>query len=160
MRKLIILVTGALILLLVNIGIYQRHELKNNGRIIFLELAPKDPRSIMQGDYMALHFKIANDAFGFGRIKNGEDGYLIAELDTKNIAQFKRLDNHSALSSNEIKLRYRVRNEFVKFATNAYFFEEGKAANYETAKYGEFRVSNEGEMLLTQLRDKDLAILK
>lgn len=160
MRKNIIIATGVLILLLVNINIYQRHALKHNGRIIFLELAPKDPRSLMQGDYMALNFKIANDAFGFGHIKNAKDGYLIAELDNKNIAQFKYLDNQRELSNNEIKLRYRVRNEFIKFATNAYFFEEGSAEQYEKAKYGEFRISDDGEMLLTQLRDKDLAVLK
>lgn len=159
MRKLIIIITGVLILLLVNINIYQRQQLRNNGRVVFLELAPKDPRSIMQGDYMALNFKIANEAFGFGRIENGKDGYVVAELDTKNIAQFKRLANDTPLAQNEILLRYRICNERVKFATNAYFFEEGQAERYQNAKYGEFRVSEKGEMLLSQLRDANLKVL-
>ncbi|CAG1021567.1 hypothetical protein DOJK_01082 [Patescibacteria group bacterium] len=159
MRKIIIIVTGVLILLAVNFTIYQRQELRNNGRIIYLELVPVDPRSLMQGDYMALNYKIANDAFGFGRISEGKDGYLIAELNEKNIASFKRLDNKESLAKNEILLRYRVREERVKFATNAYFFEEGQAEKFEKAKYGEFRVSDNGELLLMQLRDKDLAVL-
>jgi uncharacterized membrane-anchored protein len=159
MRKIIILVTGVLILLSVNITIYQRQQLRNNGRVIYLELAPVDPRSLMQGDYMALNYKIANDAFGFGRIKEAKDGYLIAELNEKNIATFKRLANDEPLANNEVLLRYRVRNEQVKFATNAYFFEEGQAALYQSAKYGEFRVSEDGELLLTQLRDVNLAVL-
>jgi uncharacterized membrane-anchored protein len=159
MRKIIILVTGVLILLAVNITIYQRQQLRNNGRVIYLELAPIDPRSLMQGDYMALNYNIANDAVGFGRIKEGKDGYLIAELNEKNIASFKRLANDEPLANNEVLLRYRVRNEQIKFATNAYFFEEGQANNYQSAKYGEFRVSEDGELLLTQLRDVDLAVL-
>jgi uncharacterized membrane-anchored protein len=159
MRKIIILVTGVLILLSVNITIYQRQQLRNNGRVIYLELAPVDPRSLMQGDYMALNYKIANDAFGFGRIKEGKDGYLIAELNEKNIASFKRLANDVPLANNEVLLRYRIRNEQVKFATNAYFFEEGQAERYQSAKYGEFRVSEDGELLLTQLRDVNLAVL-
>ena len=159
MRKIIILVTGVLILLAVNITIYQRQQLRNNGRVIYLELAPVDPRSLMQGDYMALNYKIANDAFGFGRIKKAKDGYLIAELNDKNIATFKRLADDTALANNEILLRYRIRNEQVKFATNAYFFEEGQAERYQNAKYGEFRVSKDGELLLTQLRDINLAVL-
>ncbi|MFI3190128.1 hypothetical protein BCS42_11940 [Crenothrix sp. D3] len=159
MRKIIILVTGVLILLAVNITIYQRQQLRNNGRVIYLELAPVDPRSLMQGDYMALNYNIANNAFGFGRIKEGKDGYLIAELNEKNIATFKRLANDAPLANNEVLLRYRIRNEQIKFATNAYFFEEGQAERYQSAKYGEFRVSEDGELLLTQLRDVNLAVL-
>jgi uncharacterized membrane-anchored protein len=159
MRKIIILVTGVLILLAVNITIYQRQQLRNNGRVIYLELAPVDPRSLMQGDYMALNYKIANDAVGFGRIKEGKDGYLIAELNEKNIASFKRLVNDEPLANNEVLLRYRIRNERIKFATNAYFFEEGQAERYQSAKYGEFRVSEDGELLLTRLRDVNLAVL-
>ncbi|MFI3219318.1 MAG: GDYXXLXY domain-containing protein [Methylococcales bacterium] len=81
------------------------------------------------------------------------------ELDEKNIASFKRLANDTPLANNEILLRYRIRNEQVKFATNAYFFEEGQAERYQSAKYGEFRVSEDGELLLTQLRDVNLAVL-
>jgi uncharacterized membrane-anchored protein len=44
----------------------------------------------------------------------------------------------------------------VKFATNAYFFQEGTAARYEPARYGEFRVAPDGDLLLTGLRGKDL----
>ena len=56
-------------------------------------------------------------------------------------------------------LRYRIRNDQVKFASNAFFFEEGSAQHYQPARYGEFRVSADGEMLLTNLRGADLAVL-
>ena len=60
------------------------------------------------------------------------------------------------LSENETLLNYRVRNGTVKFATNAFFFQEGHAKNYEAARYGQFRVNDQGELLLTALYDKDL----
>jgi uncharacterized membrane-anchored protein len=44
----------------------------------------------------------------------------------------------------------------VKFATNAYFFQEGTAKAYQRARYGEFRVSPSGELLLTHLRGEQL----
>jgi len=47
----------------------------------------------------------------------------------------------------------------VKFATNAWFFKEGTARLYEPARYGEFRVSPSGELLLVSMRDKDLGRL-
>jgi uncharacterized membrane-anchored protein len=42
-----------------------------------------------------------------------------------------------------------------KFATNAFFFQEGDAGLYEAARYGEFRV-DDGELLLTGLRGRAL----
>ena len=44
----------------------------------------------------------------------------------------------------------------MKLATNAWFFEEGSAERYEPARYGEFRVDADGELLLTRMRGKDL----
>lgn len=44
----------------------------------------------------------------------------------------------------------------VKFATNAFFFQEGHAKYYAGARYGEFRVAPSGELLLTHLRDEKL----
>jgi uncharacterized membrane-anchored protein len=42
----------------------------------------------------------------------------------------------------------------VWLGTNAYFFEEGTAARYENARYGEFRLDREsGEAVLTGLID-------
>jgi uncharacterized membrane-anchored protein len=53
-------------------------------------------------------------------------------------------------------LRYRVRDSRIKFATNAFFFEEGRAGDYAAARFGEFRAAPSGDLLLTGLRGKDL----
>lgn len=160
MRKLIAVLAGLIILLAVNVTIYQREKLLSEGRVILLELTPVDPRSLMQGDYMALRFKVATDAFpGWNVERPSADGQLVVTLDERGVASFKRVADSTPLANNEALLKYRIRNNQVKFATNAFFFEEGSSQKYQSAHYGEFRVSPDGEMLLTNMRDTNLAVL-
>ena len=159
MRKWIALLAGIMVLVAVNFSIVQRERLLTEGRVVLLELAPVDPRSLMQGDYMALRFKVATDAFLRRTDKLLSDGQIVVALDERGIGSFKRIADGSALADHEALLRYRVRNEQVKFATNAFFFQEGHADKYALARYGEFRVAANGEMLLKTLRGADLQVL-
>ena len=139
-------------LVLVNVSIAGKERLLRDGKVVYLELAPVDPRSLMQGDYMALRFRLAES------VPRGSaaDGHVVATLDSRGIAAYRRLHDGKPVESNEVLLRYRVRNGQLKFATNAFFFEEGSGSRYEQARYGEFRVATDGELLLTGLRGKDL----
>ena len=158
MRKAIVLISALLILVGVNASIYGKEQLLTNGKVVLLELAPVDPRSLMQGDYMALRFKAANDAFStnIDRRNTPSDGRLVLSLDERNVAAFKRFDAGAPLSANEVVIRYRIRGDQPKFATNAFFFQEGHAEHYATARFGEFRVADSGECILTGLRDANL----
>lgn len=156
MRKLATIAAGLAILVAVNWTIYARERLLAEGRVVLLELAPVDPRSLMQGDYMALRFKAADDAFGPLQRDAASDGRLILRLDERGVGHYVRRDDGSAPGEGEVALRYRVRAGRVKFATNAFFFEEGTGARYERARYGEFRVAPSGELLLTGLRGAGL----
>ena len=157
MRKLIALVAGLAVLAIVNFGIYRRELLLTRGRIVLLELAPVDPRSLMQGDYMRLNFALANQAFPFERRRALRWPWPTA------ISSSPWMRTGSAISAasptagrwrpDEIALRYRVRGGQPNFATNAYFFEEGQANAYAGAAFGEFRVGDDGEMILTGLRN-------
>ena len=157
MRKAIAIGAGVLLLALANWTVAQRERQLAEGRIVLLELAPVDPRSLMQGDYMALRFKAGDDAVGrFGRIKDAVAGRLIVKVDERNVGTFVRRDAGEPLAAGEVALRYRIRNERLKFATNAYFFQEGHAQLYTSARYGEFRVAPSGELLLARLLDAKL----
>jgi uncharacterized membrane-anchored protein len=157
MRRLIALLAGLAILVAVNYGIHQREQLLASGRVVLLELAPVDPRSLMQGDYMALRFAAAVAAFGGGRTgTQTADGHLVLRLDGRGVGEFARFDDGSSLAADEVRMRYRVRAGRPKFGTNAFFFEEGTADRYADARYGEIRVDAEGEAILTGLRDRDL----
>lgn len=161
LRKAIALVAGLAILAFVNFGIYQRERLVTHGRIVLLELAPVDPRSLMQGDYMRLNFDVATRAFASSRRdQEGADGKIVVALDPNHVAHFRRFADGRPLAPDERALRYRFRGGQPNFATNAYFFEEGQAEAYQAARYGEFRVAEDGEMILTGLRDERLKVLK
>jgi uncharacterized membrane-anchored protein len=152
MRKAVILLAGLVILALINFGIYQRERLVTEGRIVMLRLAPVDPRSLMQGDYMRLNFEIADQAFPAAASTPQADGHIVVLLDPGGVGRFRRFGDGRRLAPGEIALRYRIRGGRPNFGTNAYFFEEGRAERYAGAAFGEFRVGPDGEMILTGLR--------
>lgn len=166
MFKKIALVSLVIILAIVNWSIAKKEKQIVDGEIVYLELAPVDPRSLMQGDYMALRFRIADEVYNvlpkteeskpWRHNVQATDGFVVVKLDEKRIGAFKDLYQNQPLSEDEIIMRYRVRNGAVKFATNAYFFEEGHGKYYQPARYGQFRVDEKGELLLVAMYDKDL----
>ena len=166
MLKKIAPVSLIIILALVNWSISGKEKHLAEGKIVYLDLAPVDPRSLMQGDYMALRFRLADEVYkALPKTEDrkqwrhnvaASDGYVVTILDERNIGTFKSLYNDQALSKDEILMRYRVRNGAVKFATNAYFFQEGHGKYYQPARYGQFRVDDKGELLLVAMHDKDL----
>jgi len=170
MRAKLAMLALILSLGLVNWSIMGKEQHLAEGNIVYLQLAPVDPRSLMQGDYMALRFQLATQVYNalpktehssrWRQQVNAKDGYLVVHLDKRKIATFKSIDATQVLGKDEMLLRFRVRNGVVKFATNAYFFQEGHAQYYEQAVFGEFRVGGEGELLLVAMFDKDLKPLK
>ena len=137
----IVLVLGA-----VNGSIFAKERIKTRGERIYLELAPVDPRSLMQGDYMALRFALAD------HIDARESGSAPLVIDDRGVATLNP-DRDAA----GLRIRYRIRGARVWLGTNAYFFEEGRAERYAGARYGEFRIDREsGEAVLTGLADQDL----
>ncbi|MFQ3786441.1 GDYXXLXY domain-containing protein [Halomonas sp. A29] len=167
LNRIIVAAALVLILALVNWSIWAKERHLAEGEVVYLELAPVDPRSLMQGDYMALNFDIGNriqDALYDRRLESGEmdavDGHVVVRLDAQRVAHFERLESvESALEADEMRLRYRVRNGRVRFATDAFFFQEGHAERYEPARYGQFRVNEGGEPLLVSLHDAELELL-
>jgi len=166
MPKKIALVALAVILVLVNWSIAGKEKQLAEGRVVYLELAPVDPRSLIQGDYMALRFKVAREVYKtlpktedrrhWGHDVAASDGYAVVQLDDRQVGSFQGLYDKQALAANDVLMRYRVRNGEVRFATNAFFFQEGQGKFYRSAKYGQFRVDGKGELLLTAMFDKDL----
>lgn len=160
MRKWLIVLGAFLILGVVNFSIWQNEQLIKNGETVLLELAPVDPRSLMQGDYMALRFAMADAIRGKLHNKNESlTGQAIVQLDAQRRASLVGLDIQQPLEDNQLRLQFRLRNGQIKFATNAFFFEEGTANLYESAQYGLFRVSTEGQLMLTHLLDAQLQTL-
>ena len=135
-----------LVLAAVNWSILAKERIKASGELVLLELAPVDPRSLMQGDYMALRFALAES------ISPERSGRAPVVLDVRGVARLAPDPRSAGLS-----IRYRIRNGQVWLGTNAYFFEEGSASRFERARYGDFRLDRDsGEAVLTGLRDINL----
>lgn len=166
-HKIIVAATLVLMLAVVNWAIWANERHLAEGEVVYLELAPVDPRSLMQGDYMALNFEIGNriqQALYARRLDSDEthaaDGHVVVRLDAQRVAHFQRLGSgNEALGADERRLRYRLRNGRVRFATDAFFFQEGHAERYEPSRYGQFRVNERGEPLLVALHGAELELL-
>ncbi len=149
----------------INVAKYETHLA--NGDTVLLELAPVDPRGFMQGDYMTLRYAIADEILTASEQRRNEvessNGYAIIQVDKNNVGQFVRLadsNNRNNLAANELPIYYRIRRNQVKLATNAFFFQEGHAEAFETAKYGLFRVNDKGEPLLTDMVDGEFVVIE
>lgn len=152
MRKAIALLAGLLVLGFVDYGIYGRERLVREGNLVFLRLAPVDPRSLMQGDYMRLRFEAAERPGGlFMPVAEG-DGRIVLGVDANHVGTYRRLDDGRPLAPGEALIRFRVRGGAARLASDAYFFQEGQSALYAQARYGAFRVAPDGEAILVGLR--------
>ena len=150
---------GALLVLAVaNIGIWQKENLIAHGQPVFVALAPVDPRSLMQGDYMALRFAIPSVTDGQASGANsGRRPHMVARRDARGIAALQRLDTGGEpLAADELRIELSPKNGGWVLVTDAWFFKEGEADRWAQAKYGEFRVDATGRALLVGLRGAEL----
>lgn len=135
----------------VDMSILHEERIIRGGETVFLELAPVDPRSLMQGDYMALRFRLAAE-IGEWRAEDARARVRTAPLsiDDRGVATL-------ASDAGSMEIAFRVRRGQVWLGTNAYFFEEGTGDRYDGARYGEFRIDpSSGEAVLVGLRDEGL----
>lgn len=157
MTTKVLLVLGAVLVFgTVNWQIAGKERLRASGRVVYLDLAPRDPRSMMQGDYMALNFRLVQDISRVLASQPEGPRIAVVKLDPRGIGDFVRLDNGGVLNPGEMRFRFRVRKDAVWLGTNGFFFHEGDAQRYSAARYAGFRVNEDGDAMLVDLRDKDL----
>jgi uncharacterized membrane-anchored protein len=153
-----VLLGGLALALLVPTGlIIQKERVLATGQPVLLELAPRDPRSLMQGDYMVLDYAISRDQAG-AVADQAKDGHLVLRLDEHGVGQFVRFHSPDVpLQPGELKLQYRYRQRRLRLGAESFFFQEGHASRYEQARYGELRVAGNGSSVLVGLRDEQRA---
>lgn len=136
-----------LILLVVNLMIVSKETTLESGRTVLLELAPVDPRSLMQGDYMVLSYALANQVDPAAP----DTGTLFLTLDDNRVATVASKES----SDGSVALQYRRHHGQVLFGAESYFFQEGQGHVFEGAKYGELKVDAAGRPVLVRLLDSD-----
>jgi len=144
---------------IVGFSILQKKGILDEGKTILLKLAPVDPRSLMQGDYMRLDYEISREAGEAEDLGNvPRKGNLVVRANAQRVASFVRIGKKQELSKDELLLNYRVRGEpvnRVRLGAEAFFFAEGSGSLYEKAEYGELVVSPDGELVLVGLCDSE-----
>ena len=135
-----------------NGAIWQKQALISSGRPIFIALAPADPRSLMQGDYMTLNFQLP----AVENLRTARRAQVIAKVDERGVAVMQGLATGQALAADEIVIELLQTGSGLRPATDAWYFKEGEAQRWSGAKYGEFRIDGKGRALLVNLRGPDL----
>ena len=142
----------------VNFAIRQKESLIASGAKVYVALAPVDPRSLMQGDFMRLNYALP----ALGRDESRRDwsqrrSVVVARRDASGVAQLLRIVSaESQLEPGEMRIELTPKDGGLTLVSDAWFFREGDGKRWEAAKFAEFRVLPDGRALLVGLADAKL----
>ncbi|MGA0582638.1 MAG: GDYXXLXY domain-containing protein, partial [Castellaniella sp.] len=164
-----LLAGGALALGAVQVRVHHYETILNRGRPVILALAPVDPRSLMQGDYMALDYAVRRQAEDWLRerepvraaLRASGRGWLLLRRDGEGVWRLAAVaaEPPTAPAGDMVALAFRWRNEGLDWGGRSWFFPEGESDHYAKARYGTLRVAADGTALLAGLLDEELAPL-
>ena len=168
----VLVLTAVLALVYVNLNTWQSQQIKLRGEILFLELAPVDPLSLVQGQYMRLRFEIEKSYDSThedqGAIQTSRGNVLaIINLDDKRIGTLTGLlapnqRQQQPHGDDNLQLQVHARPEdsmesyAIRIEQNSFLFQENTEDRYAEAKYGMFRVEEDGRYILVDLADEHL----
>ncbi|MES2945159.1 MAG: GDYXXLXY domain-containing protein [Pseudomonadota bacterium] len=154
----------------INYDVAKKEQVISTGQKIYIRIVPRDPRSLMQGDYMALNFDFPADIRSAldqpdqasRATQDPKRALVVAKLDERGIATVLRLAAGSteSLASGELLLPLKHISGNWVVVTDAFFFAEGKGGGLRTASFGEFRVLPDGRALLVGLADENLQAME
>lgn len=135
--------------------VYQKETLREHGTLVLLPLAPRDPRSLFQGDYMNLNynfFEVVTDKTFPKR------GYLVFTIQDGILIPQRLEGSADKRKKGEYQIRYFSDGNTIRIGAESWFFQEGTGALYEQAKYAGlhfFPESDAGDKLLIGLYDEN-----
>lgn len=152
--KFILAITGlAAFLASMTHAVLTKETILTDGQEIYMTIGPRDPRSLMQGDYMRLAYDRAlrpkRDAYETQPYK----GTAILTLDKNRVATLKGFHASTFNPDSNIKVTYRRTQWSIRYTALSFFFQEGKAKHFEQARYIIVRVGTDGSTLITGLAD-------
>ena len=159
----------------VNYKVQQFEDVLATGKPVVLKIAPVDPRSLMQGDYMVLNYAIlselqqsqfssesneSNETTGIDELSpSGKKAYILVHLDKNHVATLCEAQSEIPTDfkhcTPNVYLPIRYRGWSPELPSQDYFFAEGKGEYYAQSEYAEYRFKD-GILLLARLLDKDL----
>ncbi|MFV0282838.1 MAG: GDYXXLXY domain-containing protein [Castellaniella sp.] len=161
-----LLAGGVLTLGVVQARVHHYQTILSQGQPVLLALAPVDPRSLMQGDYMDLDYAVRrqvdvwlNSEAGLPlqfELKAAGHGWLLLRPDAQGVGQLAgvSVEKPPALSDDHVALAVRWRDGRLDWGARNWFFPEGQGDRYAKARYGRLRVAKDGTALLSGLLDE------
>ena len=157
--RILIIVNLILLLGYFNWSVYQKEQTLKDGQLVLLQLAPVEPRSLMQGDYMRLNYKEASS--DLPDKQTDTRGYAILRTDSNQVGEIVRLQNTlEPVNDNELVIKYKIINRRLFLGAESFFFEEGQDTLYQKAVYGGLKVDDKGQSLLVGLYDEDFHLIQ
>ncbi|SFG46187.1 Uncharacterized membrane-anchored protein [Duganella sp. CF458] len=146
--------SGLAALAIANAVVVRNEGLIASGQVAFVELGPRDPRSLMQGDYMRLFVRLPA---GEQPSENSRATYAVGRLGPDHVLELVGY-KHDAAPPGDGTIQVRLENKDGRWmlASDGWFFKEGEAKRYEKARYGEYRIAPSGRALLVGLRGPKL----
>ena len=112
MKKIPELIISALIIGII-VYVFQfsasRDRLATEGREIFLELAPVDPLSLLQGQYMRVEFAVEREWLPLPQEINYEGKRAVLKIDERGIATFVGVEANNDLGPDQVLFRGHLR---------------------------------------------------
>ena len=159
-RSIVILLTTAFIAWVFGSQISDLKKVREEGRTVYLDLQPVDPRALMLGDYMRLRYaeERVPDRMEINELP--PKGAFIMSLGDNNVATVSRLASEAPIGTNETRFNYTRTDRSLTFGAPRFYFENGTAETYENARYGVFKVSPAGKAILVNLADEEFKVLR
>lgn len=141
-----------------NWAILQKEKILNDGKLLLIELTPFKDKSMMQGDYIQLHYQIQDT---LKKALWPFKGNLIVQTDSNAIVQRVRLqDNIIPKSATDFSVEF-TRTKFqLSIGSQAFFIQEGDYKKYLNAKYAGLKVDDKGNSLLVGLYNEKLQMIQ
>ncbi|MCI5724770.1 GDYXXLXY domain-containing protein [Fusobacterium sp.] len=143
MKTTLIIFNFILLLVLTSFSAFKEESYKK-GDYFYLKLAPVDPRSLIQGDYMILNYEIVDELWA--RLNNTKNnmkvGYIVAKIDENKVAHFIDVVDKPFDDKNLIFIKFKSNSYNIKINADSFLFQEGEAKTYENAKYSKVVIVN------------------
>lgn len=143
-----------LVLCFFNWEIFKKENILKKEQIILLELAPIDPRSFLQGDYMNLNYAVSQKSESE---KIPKRGFLVIQIGEDGVGKKIRFQEFpTPVAKDEHIIKYYSSNKFqIRIGAESYFFQEGEREKFSEAKYGGLKVADDGTGLLIGVYDEN-----
>ena len=181
-KKMLLIANIVILFIVTAFSAIKEENYKKLDSYFYLELAPVDPRSLLQGDYMILNYDITDKVRDFIHnnrtyIYGGEDenevdeikearklahskkAYVAIRLDENKVARYVKITKEKTDEKDLLFIAYKTDGFNVDINANSYFFQEGTGDKYQNAVYSKVVLVGD-KLRLVDLRDKDFKEIK